>query len=58
MEVAKDGGVYRPVRFLANRPENERRPPSPSLGQSTSYLERVLDTGLSLEACRRADNGA
>ena len=28
-----------------------------SLGQKTSYLERALDTGLSLEACRRADNG-
>ena len=29
-----------------------------SLGQRTSYLERALDTGLSLGACRRADNGA
>ena len=29
-----------------------------SLGQRTSYLERALDPGLSLEACRRADNGA
>ena len=28
-----------------------------SLGQ-TSHLERALDTGLSLEACRRADNRA
>ena len=28
-----------------------------SLGQRTSYLERDLDTRLSLEACRRADNG-
>lgn len=27
-------------------------------GQRTSYLERVLDPGFSLEACRRADNGA
>ena len=29
-----------------------------SLGQRTGYLERVLDTELSLEECRRADNGA
>ena len=29
-----------------------------SLGQRTSYLERALDTGLSLEACRKADSGA
>ena len=29
-----------------------------SLGQRISYLERALDTGLSLAACRRADNGA
>ena len=29
-----------------------------TLGQRKSYLERALDTGLSLEACRTADNGA
>ena len=29
-----------------------------SLGQRTGHLERALDTELSLEACRRADNGA
>ena len=29
-----------------------------SLGQRTSYLERALNTGVSLEASRRADNGA
>ena len=28
-----------------------------SLGQRTSYLERALDTGLFLEACRSADIG-
>ena len=28
-----------------------------SLGQRTGYLERALDTELSLEACRTADNG-
>ena len=29
-----------------------------SLGQRTSYVENAVDNGLSLEACRRADNGA
>ena len=29
-----------------------------SLRKRTHQLERVLDTGSSLEACRRADNGA
>ena len=29
-----------------------------SFGQRTSCLERAPDTGLSLEACSRADNGA
>ena len=29
-----------------------------SLGQKTDDLERALDTGLSLEACRMADHGA
>ena len=29
-----------------------------SLGQRTGYLERALDTELSLEACKWADNGA
>ena len=28
-----------------------------SLGQRTGHLERALDTELSLEACRTADNG-
>lgn len=28
------------------------------LGQRTEYLERVLDTGVSLEAGKRVDNGA
>ena len=28
-----------------------------SLGQRTNYLERALGTRLSLEECRRADNG-
>ena len=29
-----------------------------SLWQRTSYVERALDDGLSLEACRRAETGA
>lgn len=29
-----------------------------SLVQRTAYVERVMDTKLSLPACRRADNGA
>ena len=29
-----------------------------SLGKRTSYLKRHLDTEMSLEACRREDNGA
>ena len=29
-----------------------------SLGKGTIYLERAPDPGLSLEACKKADNGA
>ena len=59
MEVVKDGGADRLAHCLANMPDKQAAAliAIESLGQSTSYLERARGTGLSLEACRRADNG-
>ena len=60
MEVVRDGGADRLTRCLANMPDKQAVVviAIASLGQSTSYLERALDTGLSLTTCRRAGNGA
>ena len=60
MEVVRDGGADRLARYLASMPDKQAAAliAIASLGQRTSYLERALDTGLSLGACRRADNGA
>ena len=54
------GGADRLARCLANMPDKQAAAliAIESLGQRSSYLERALDTRLSLEACRRADNGA
>ena len=59
LEVVRDGGADRYGRCLAFMPDTQAAVliAIESLGQRTSYLERALDTGLSLEACRRADNG-
>ena len=48
------------ARCLANMPDKQAAALTTieSLGQRTGYLERALDTELSLDACRRADNGA
>ena len=60
MKVLKDGGADCLARCLANMSDKQAASliAAESLGQRTSSLERVLDTRLSLEACRRADNGA
>ena len=60
MDVMKDGGADHLARCLANMPDKQAAAfiDIEPLGQKTSYLERALDTGLSLEACRRGDNGA
>ena len=60
MGVMKDGGADRLAPCLANMPGMQAAAPITinSLGQRTSYLEKAPDTRLSLEACRRADNGA
>ena len=59
VEVVKDGGADRLARCLAKLPEKQASIliAIESLGKRTSSLERALDTGLSLEAWRRADNG-
>ena len=59
-EVVKDGGADRLARCLANMSDKQAAAliANDSQRQRTSYLERALDTGLSIEACRRADNGA
>ena len=60
MEVLRDRGADRLARCLVNMPDKQAAAliAIDSLGQRTSYLERALDTRLSLDACRRADNGA
>ncbi|CAN0290043.1 unnamed protein product, partial [Laminaria digitata] len=60
MKVIGDGGTYRLARCLTNTLDKQTAAliSVESLGQRTSYLERALDPVLSLEACRRADNGA
>ena len=60
MDVVRDGGADRLGRCLANMPNTQTaaRIAVESLGQRTSYLERALNPGLPLEACRTADNGA
>ena len=60
MGVVKDRGADHLARCLADMPDKQAAALSKieSLGQRTSYLEKALDTGVSLEACRRADKGA
>lgn len=58
--VVKDGGANRLACCLAGMPDKQAAAliVIESLGQTTSCLERVLDTGLVLEACKRSDSGA
>ena len=60
MEAVRDGGADCLARCLANVPDKLAASLSAieSLEQRTRCLERGLDTGLSLEAGRREDNGA
>lgn len=54
----RGGGAGQLACRLAGMPENQAAAlvAIESLGQMTSYHERVLDTGLSLEASREVDN--
>ena len=58
MEVVRDGGADRLARCLANMPDKQAAALIAIESLGTSYLERALDMRLSLNACRRADNGA
>ena len=60
MEVVRDGGADHLARCLANMHDKQAAAliTVESLRQRTSYFERALDPGLSLDACKRADNGA
>ena len=60
IEVVRDGGADRLARYLANMHDKQAAAliAVEYIGQRKSYLERPLDPGLSLEACRRADNWA
>ena len=61
MQIVRDGGADHLGRYLANIiPEKQAAAiiTVEYLGQRTSYLERGLNPGLSLEAYRRANNGA
>ena len=58
-EIVKEGGTDHLARCLANMPDKQAAAliVTQSLGQRTGYREWALDTELSREACRRADNG-
>ena len=58
-EVVRDGGADRLARCLANMSDKQAAAliANDSQRQRTSYLERALGTGFSLEACKMADNG-
>ena len=60
MEVVRGGGADHLARCLANIPDKQAAAliTVESLGLRTSYLERALDPRLSLEACKKGDNGA
>ena len=58
MEVVRHGGANRLARCLANMPDKQAAALIAIESLGTSYLERALDMRLSLNACRRADNGA
>ena len=60
IEVVRGGGAGRFARCLASMPDKRAAAliAVESLGRRTSYLGRALVPGLSLEACKRADNGA
>lgn len=60
MEAVKDGRAGDLARCLASMTGKHvvTLIAAESLGQTTSYQERALDTGGSLEACRKAVNGA
>ena len=59
-ETVKERGTDHLARCLDNKSDKQAEAliVMEPLGQKTGYLERVLDTELSLEECRRADNGA
>ena len=59
LKVVRDGGADRLARCLASMPNKQGAAliAIESLAQRTCYLERAMDTGLSLEAYRRVDNG-
>ena len=58
--IFHEGGTDHLARCLANMPDKQAAAliVTESLEQRTGYLQRTLDAELSLEACRRTDNGA
>ena len=59
MGVLKDGGVDRHARCLPRMPDKQVAAliAIESLEKRTSYPEKAMDTELSLQACRRENNG-
>ena len=56
----QDGGEDFRAHGIADMPDKQSAAiiATESLGQRTSYLERVMDTSMSLETCQWADNRA
>lgn len=60
IRIVRDGGAEQLAWVLPQMPDKQAASltATGSLVQRTAYVERVMDTKLSLPACRRADNGA
>ena len=58
--IARDGGAEQLARMLPRMPDKQAANliATGSMVQRTAYVERVMDSKLSLPTCRRADNGA
>lgn len=59
VEEVRNAGADCPTRFLAGMLDKQAVTliATEFFGPRTSYLERVADTGMPPEACRRADTG-
>ena len=60
IRIVRDGGAEQLERMLPRMPDKQAANliATGSMVQRTAYVERVMDSKLSLPTCRRADNGA
>ena len=60
MAIVENGGAEQPARILPRMPDKQSTNliATGPMVQRTSCIERVIDPGLSLPACQKADNSA